>query len=399
MLHPFQKLAYHKHEGRPESEFLFTACGPQIAVLSAQNGSAISAWPDVERMEDHREPPEKRRKTEPNGSVPTPNVIELEVSADGQYLVAVTGEDKAVHVFSLDHEGNLTHLNSRSDWPKVFGQNLLTRDRCMPKRPSAIALTPDNGILVADKFGDVYLLPLIMDPAEEAAFLEASQSNEQSGKRYKPSATTLTVHSKRNLESLKQQMERSDEPVKTKESLRFVHKLQLGHVSMLTDILFARRATDSGYRDYILTCDRDEHIRVSRGPPQAHIIEHYCLGHTRVVTRMCLATPEILISGGADEHLCVWKWQEGRLISRLDISQHFRVDAQNGQPGSVAIDVSGAGTGNELIVSGLWSVLDKRQDAKSVRHESTLCTTLLTSSVTYSRRMRRSSNAWLHQGQ
>ena len=31
----------------------------------------------------------------------------------------------------------------------------------MPKRPSAITVTPDAHILTADKFGDVYSLPLL----------------------------------------------------------------------------------------------------------------------------------------------------------------------------------------------------------------------------------------------
>lgn len=54
----------------------------------------------------------------------------------------------------------------------------------------------------------------------------------------------------------------------------FEHKLLLGHVSMLTDIALV---VLNG-RNYIITADRDEHIRISRGIPQSHIIEGFCLG-------------------------------------------------------------------------------------------------------------------------
>lgn len=47
----------------------------------------------------------------------------------------------------------------------------------------------------------------------------------------------------------------------------------VGHVSMLTDM------TLSDDEKYIITADRDEHVRVSRYP-NGYNIESYCMGHT-----------------------------------------------------------------------------------------------------------------------
>lgn len=52
--------------------------------------------------------------------------------------------------------------------------------------------------------------------------------------------------------------------------------LVLGHTSLLTSFLL------SVDEKYILTADRDEHIRVS-WYPQGYCIESYCLGHKKYV--------------------------------------------------------------------------------------------------------------------
>ncbi len=91
---------------------------------------------------------------------------------------------------------------------------------------------------------------------------------------------------------------------------------------MLTDVILAEYQG----RDYILTADRDEHIRVSRGIPQTHVIEGFCLGHEEFVSRLCIPSsrPEILISGGGDDKLFVWEWLTGRLVSTVDIASHIK---------------------------------------------------------------------------
>jgi tRNA (guanine-N(7)-)-methyltransferase subunit TRM82 len=142
------------------------------------------------------------------------------------------------------------------------------------------------------------------------------------------------VHSKRNLESLEQQLRhgQSTKPTEEKLVLNFEHQLLLGHVSLLTDVACVSLpldASSSQKRSYILTADRDEHIRVSRYP-QAHIIENYCLGHTGFVSKLCIPhwAPEYLISGGGDDDLLVWKWAESRILRKVPLVEQASETAQ-----------------------------------------------------------------------
>jgi tRNA (guanine-N(7)-)-methyltransferase subunit TRM82 len=204
----------------------------------------------------------------------------------------------------------------------------------MPKKLSALTLTPDeNNILTGDKFGDVYTFPLI--PSGEYVKVQAP------AKSYEPSATNLTVHTKRNLESLEQQM-RQAALSKTNQAervvLNFEHQLIIGHVSLLTELISVTRPADNrvGKRNYILTADRDEHIRVSRGVPQAHVIEQFCFGHTSFVSSLCVPSfePKVLISGGGDNYLLVWDWLENQILQKVQL------------PGSEG----------ETTVRGIWDV-------------------------------------------
>ncbi|KAI0383817.1 hypothetical protein F5Y04DRAFT_21959 [Hypomontagnella monticulosa] len=245
-----------------------------------------------------------------------PFVILLAATEDGSHLVAVTGQDKSIWVFEHEGKGGLKELGQRA----------------MPKRPSSIVITPDGQtILSADKFGDVYSLPLIPSSSTSLEAPESSTSTptpaptttsptpSTTTATFKPAANRLTVHSARNLRALEEQerilASRKDIP---KDGPSFTHSLILGHVSMLTALTLA---TSSDGKPYIITGDRDEHIRVSRGVPQAHVIEHYCLGHESFVAALCVpaARPEILVSGGGDDAVFVWDWKAGTLLRRVDV--------------------------------------------------------------------------------
>ena len=71
----------------------------------------------------------------------------------------------------------------------------------------------------------------------------------------------------------------------------------------------------------MVTADRDEHIRISRGIPMTHVIENFCLGHREFISRICIpdSRPEVLISGGGDDEVFVWEWESGRLVSRVEL--------------------------------------------------------------------------------
>ena len=198
----------------------------------------------------------------------------------------------------------------------------------MPKRPCAVAITEDDSTIIsADKFGDVYSLPLL--PSEttvdcsvpgDAVELTSEIFKPMSRKKpFVPAANDLTVHSQRNRKALENQKRQTNQPPEKSEPT-FEHKLLLGHVSMLTDISLV--ALES--RNYIITADRDEHVRISHGIPQTHIIEGYCLGHSEFVSRLCVPKERsnILISGGGDDDLLVWDFKSGKLLSSTNLKSH-----------------------------------------------------------------------------
>jgi tRNA (guanine-N(7)-)-methyltransferase subunit TRM82 len=213
----------------------------------------------------------------------------------------------------------------------------------MPKRPSAIAVTADSStIFCGDKFGDVFSLPLLQSPQEDAAFEARARdaSTPVDSKAFQPAASELTVHSIRNRQALEMQRKMAVTQSKTKEPLKFAHELLLGHVSMLTDILPASTVdpVSGKRRDYIITADRDEHIRVSRGPPQAYIIERFLLKHRQYVSKLCLVTPEILLSAGGEESVFIWNWATGESLGEIEFWQGKDEEA------------------NPPAVSGLWAL-------------------------------------------
>jgi tRNA (guanine-N(7)-)-methyltransferase subunit TRM82 len=205
----------------------------------------------------------------------------------------------------------------------------------MPKRPSAIVISPDLQIICADKFGDVYSLPLLPDESigGTSGGTTTTVPHRSVKPGFTPSANTFTVHSKRNrqaLEHQKKQMERNQQQkAKPGEAASaqeddgaaavpdFEMSLLLGHVSMLTALTLA----ESDGRRYIITGDRDEHVRVSRYIPQAHVIEGYCFGHKDFVNSLLVPAgrPEILVSGGGDPELFVWDWKNGNAHKKTNV--------------------------------------------------------------------------------
>ncbi|KAI9871985.1 MAG: tRNA (guanine-N(7)-)-methyltransferase non-catalytic subunit trm82, partial [Pleopsidium flavum] len=370
MRHPFQCLEVCSLAGTADANVLIAAAGSYIYSYSLNDGSLLATWPPSEiegegairenvqggeqatrkrrelipgsvEVNGDIEPPGKRRKLSAPGETsdststeivvegatdvgasrmgPRPAVIKLATTSDGKYVIAVTGDDKCIRVLKLLQDGVLQELSERQ----------------MPKRPCAITVTPDNAtILCADKFGDVYSLPLLGSPLEN--FNSATtgteklknQSPDTTGKAFVPAASSLTVHTKKNQQALRNQLKVINKTTE-KKIFSFEHQLLLGHVSLLTDLAYvtfdARSSRSEGSRSYILTSDRDEHIRVSRGIPQAHIIEGYCLGHTEFVNKIIVPywRRQVLISGGGDDYLSVWDWVAGTMLQKADLLHPF----------------------------------------------------------------------------
>jgi tRNA (guanine-N(7)-)-methyltransferase subunit TRM82 len=225
----------------------------------------------------------------------------------------------------------------------------------MPKRPCALDITRDNQtLIVGDKFGDVYALPLKgkvkQGPTETVTKAERS---------YAPSANEKTVHSKANLRALQEQLRQAEkgEAPKVKEPLDFDHELLLGHVSMLTSLRIAQCNVGDHRGTFIITADRDEHVRISRGPPQSYVTEGYCLGHTQFVSKLCFPdpeAPELLVSGGGDDELRVWDWTQQRCLRSISMAEHVRrfEHGHSGMESSLPSEPSQ----RKAVVSGLWAL-------------------------------------------
>lgn len=90
-------------------------------------------------------------------------------------------------------------------------------------------------------------------------------------------------------------------------------ELLLGHLSMLLDVLV------SPDERYIITCDRDEKIRVSRYP-NAYSIQSYCLGHKEFITGLSLLPTDetVLMSSSGDGTVRFWDYAAGIELNVVD---------------------------------------------------------------------------------
>ncbi|KAH0836532.1 WD40-repeat-containing domain protein [Lanmaoa asiatica] len=194
------------------------------------------------------------------------------MSKDGRYL-ATTGDDKELKIWDLE-------------------SLLLLSARALPKKPTSIEFSRSTDILVSDKFGDVFRYTFHpnnkLDGEKSACDTFASHENPSSG------------------------------------------ELILGHASLLTSCLLTPD------EKFIITADRDEHIRVS-WYPEGYTIESYCLGHKKYVSAIHIpaASPTSLISGGGDLELKIWDWMAGRLQRDVAIfaavEPFIRITVQNGR--------------------------------------------------------------------
>ncbi|KAF8817442.1 hypothetical protein BYT27DRAFT_7227146 [Phlegmacium glaucopus] len=183
---------------------------------------------------------------------------------DREFKYLITsGEDKMLKVWELE------------------GLRLLS-ERELPKKPTSMEFTADAQIIiVSDKFGDIFSYPFVYVPLTVKQQRDALSSHEN------PSGGQLI----------------------------------LGHASPLNAFLLA---TDE---KYIVTADRDEHIRVS-WYPKGYNIEMYCLGHLKFVSAIHIprSDPASLISGGGDPMLKIWDWMTGVIkheVAVLDAVEPF----------------------------------------------------------------------------
>ncbi|EDW66071.1 tRNA (guanine-N(7)-)-methyltransferase non-catalytic subunit wuho [Drosophila virilis] len=90
-------------------------------------------------------------------------------------------------------------------------------------------------------------------------------------------------------------------------------QLLLGHLSIVYDILWTPD------QKYIITCDRDDKIRVTNYPA-TYDIHSYCLGHKEFVSGLALLTgTEHLVSASGDKTLRVWNYLSGKQLLQHEL--------------------------------------------------------------------------------
>lgn len=144
-------------------------------------------------------------------------------------------------------------------------------------------------------------------------------------------------------------------------------KFLLGHQSLLLDILV------SPDEKYIITCDRDEKIRVSRYP-NTYSIQSYCLGHKEFITGLSLLPSDksVLISSSGDGTVRLWDYGTGIQLHVIDCKNS--ISANNDK-----VEDSKAGHGDSVLpirhitccsidttTSLVCACVSKFQDRKSV---------------------------------
>ncbi|KAF8424572.1 hypothetical protein EV426DRAFT_82573 [Tirmania nivea] len=275
-------------------------------------------------------------------------------TSSGRHLVVATNEDKTVRVFKVSElmKGRDMWLERGCQEEDVEGDLQLLSERRMPKRLCALQLlekkqfmaeeeeTGVDGVTIicGDKFGDVYSLPLIHNledtetptptPGTEPAQKGSTLTPGPERKTPRDTGIITTARNKRAARKAGEVKSRNSIANLQAKELQFKHKLLLGHVSLLLDVVQVTMQVElpdgeKKWRTWILSADKDEHIRVSRYP-QSYVIEGFCLGHNSYVSKLLVPSfdQHTLISGGGDDFLLRWDWNAKEVHQKLDLKEH-----------------------------------------------------------------------------
>lgn len=172
-------------------------------------------------------------------------------------LEVLNKEQRTINTVIVSSNNNIA-VSTENKQVVVFTPTLsVTKNFIINRTASKILFTKDEDILVADRTGDVYL--------------------------YKFS-------------------DKKTEPV-----------LLLGHLSMILDMAL------SECEKFIVTCDRDEKIRVSHYPNTYNIVS-YCLGHEEFVNCVKIVK-NLLVSASGDGTVRLWNYTKGQELTKINTNQ------------------------------------------------------------------------------
>lgn len=273
MKHPFQILVADKL-----GQHLFVSVKNKLLAFRLSDGVLVGSWTDTvdtqafqeqkfkarheaQKLKEEQQPASMKAKTnkkEPKVPVPGPGapviynyIRSLTLTRDEHHIIGTTDSDKAAVIFKIDFSQD----NCLS----------LVKRQTFPKRPCAVSTsTNDADLIVADKFGDVYSIPINDENAVD---------------------------------------EKSLVPI-------------LGHVSMLSDVFVAEHDN----KQFILTGDRDEHIKITHFP-QSYVVKQWLFGHHEFVSclHLCEFNNDLLVSGGGDDYLLLWDWFNAKKLAQIEL--------------------------------------------------------------------------------
>ncbi|KAG0241522.1 tRNA (guanine-N(7)-)-methyltransferase non-catalytic subunit trm82 [Actinomortierella wolfii] len=269
---PFSNIVHH-----PTKDLVVLSFGEHFQAVDTKTGNIVcSTLPLEERASATITAPELTNTPDASKLHKT-RITVMAFSPDGAYL-ATASDDKIMKVWDTD---SWTCLGSRT----------------LVRRSNALQFNAEgNMIVTADKFGDIY--------------------------KYCPTTTNAMV---RDLPDVDEK-EKSDKAAEKKteggdddneDETENGEQPILGHVSMATDLALTRD------NKYIITADRDEHIRVSHYP-KGYIIETFCLGHTSFVSQVEHLpghSDKYLVSSGGDGTFRVWEFLKGKLVLTVDLRE------------------------------------------------------------------------------
>ncbi|KAF8939152.1 WD40-repeat-containing domain protein [Dissophora ornata] len=254
---PFSHITRH-----PTKDVVVLSFGEHLQAVETKNGTIVASTIELEERDSNGLQAQPLTNTPDAAQENKARVQVLAFSPDGVFL-ATAADDKVMKIWDTE------------SW-KCLGTRTLVR------RSNALEFNKDGShVITADKFGDVYNmirdLPDVIAPAKKAESTEDGEEGEGDE-------------------------DEGEQPI-------------LGHVSMATDLALTKD------NKYIITSDRDEHIRVSQYP-KGHNIETYCLGHTSFVTTIKVlpgASQKFLLSGAGDATIRVWEFLKGLEIHTFSI--------------------------------------------------------------------------------
>ncbi|BFZ62127.1 tRNA (guanine-N(7)-)-methyltransferase non-catalytic subunit trm82 [Saitoella coloradoensis] len=291
--HPLQTILSH-----PSKPTLFAAIGPHLRSYNLNTGATLAKW-------SAPAPPADKKPT--REEILAGNAIRTMVLTKDGSKLAVSGEDKVLRVFDAS----------------TFE---LISERTVPKRVCSLALVDNDAtILTGDKHGDVFSYPFMLQPEERQGAPAEDEKSATAEETESPAAGSAAKKQGKVPKGYDLAWGQ-----KKKDPDAIPENLLLGHVSMLTTMSLLH----SNSSTYIMTADRDEHVRISRYP-KAYVTERFLLGHTEFVSSVAQLDEDVVLTAGGDPWVGVWNWKTGKLLHKLDLAH--AVQEARGEDGKIAV--------------------------------------------------------------